>query len=302
MSRYRYGYSYGNYGSSRSQHDQRILRAFEQPLQLTQCRYFPRSQKWELHVSSSTGRGFYELTFSTDSGGCTCPDFERRGKPCKHMLCVLLRVLKLKDQEFTSVKQVGKSYEEITSTLLRLFHHDRSVEDEEQELGDEAQTTTRKRKRGKGKEAKTKKKGKKGESSPEPLPAEGKSSTAVDSATTVLEKETPAEEEHEEMCIICLLEFKPNAEMIVKCTADCQRWLGHKECLKAWFDKSSLCPLCKGVQKKASSSSSSTSRSGGSRYHRDWDVDEVDIAALQSQEAAAASSVPTNAFFEIVRE
>jgi hypothetical protein len=300
MSRYRYGYGYGNYGSSRSQHDQRILRAFEQSLQLTQCRYFPKSQKWELHVSSSTGRGYYELTFSTDSGSCTCPDFERRGKPCKHMLCVLLRVLKLKDQEFTSIKQVGKSYDEITSTLLRLFHHDRPVEGQE----NEEETTTGKRKRGKGKDAKTKK-GKKGSTAETEAEEKGKISATAESVTTTQEeKEAPSEEEPEEMCIICLLEFKPNSDTIVKCTADCQRWLGHKECLKAWFDKSSFCPLCKGVQKKTSSSSSS-SHSGGSRYRRGWDYDEdneVDIAALQSQQDVAASSVPTNAFFEIVRE
>lgn len=85
---YGYGYGYNRYSSSsESQHNQRILRAFEQPLQLLRCRYFPNSSKWEIHISSSTGQGSYELNLTSKTGKCNCPDFERRHKPCKHMLC-----------------------------------------------------------------------------------------------------------------------------------------------------------------------------------------------------------------------
>ena len=36
----------------------------------------------------------YTVTLAQQPG-CTCPDFQRRGEPCKHMLFVMLRVLKL---------------------------------------------------------------------------------------------------------------------------------------------------------------------------------------------------------------
>ena len=278
MSRY-YSHYYG-YSRTGSGHSDRVLRAFEQPLQLLQCRYFSKSERWELRVSSSTGHGFYELKFNSKSGTCNCPDFERRGKPCKHMLCVLLRILKLKDQEFTTKTQVGKSYNEITTTFLKLFHHDKPVEEDIESHG-------KKRKR---------KGSMKGEASvAKESPA--KAETLVESKLPSSES-APAADEPEEMCIICLLEFHPSAETMSRCSADCQRWLGHKECLQSWFQKSSCCPLCKGIQQSAKSSSSSSSVKR-SRYSYYDEEGEIDIEQLQAQ---ADQANPVNAFFEIVHE
>jgi hypothetical protein len=117
---------YRNYSSD--PHGDRVTRAFEQQLRLLQCKYYPKSAKWELRISSSTGGGYYDVMFNKKKGTCSCPDFERRRRPCKHMLCVLLRILKLKNHQFTTITQVGKSYDQITPAFLALFHRD---EDEE---------------------------------------------------------------------------------------------------------------------------------------------------------------------------
>jgi hypothetical protein len=294
------GYSYYHgYSRTGDAHNDRILRAFEQPLQLMQCRYFPKSAKWELQVSSSTGSGGYELNFNQKSGSCNCPDFERRKRPCKHMLCVLLRVLKIKDQEFTTVTQVGKSYDEITATFLRLFHHQGPAELEEEP--EEEETGGKKKRKRKTPAKKTTKKGAKAGTEEEQEDAsktEQKETAATTSSSTAapaVAEEQPAEEE---MCIICLLEFQPAPETIYKCSADCQRWLGHKECLNAWFQKSNCCPLCKGIQRSTTSSSSS---SAWKRSRYDYDDDNVDINELQDRVEETANP-PTNAFFEIVRE
>lgn len=122
-----YGY-YGGYGgySSHDAYNERVQRAFDQPLRLLQCRYFPDSKKWTFSVSSSTGGGQYQLTVTPKKGMCSCPDFARRQKPCKHLLCVLLRVLKMKT-EFKNITEIGRNYDDITSILLNLF----DVRDEE---------------------------------------------------------------------------------------------------------------------------------------------------------------------------
>lgn len=293
MSRYGYyGYGYNRYSSSsESQHNQRILRAFEQPLQLLRCRYFPNSSKWEIHISSSTGQGSYELNLTSKTGKCNCPDFERRHKPCKHMLCVLLRILKLKDHEFTSVKQVGKSYDEITTSFLKLFHHEEAPTPPSNDLLEDGT----KKKKGRKRKAVTEE--------AEPIKIEQIPTDPNANNEPIVDKENnplPAEEAApptEEMCIICLLEFQSNEENVMKCGSHCNRWLGHKDCLKTWFEKSILCPLCKGPQPQSKPSGGPSVKRA--RYGYAYDDDEVDIEALQAQ-VQAAELLP--AFFEIVRE
>ncbi len=272
MSRY---YRYG-YRNQHDQHDDRVVRAFEQSLRLLQCRYFPKSQKWELRISSSTGSGYYQVEFTSESASCSCPDFERRGRPCKHMLCVLLRILKLKNKEFKTVKEVGKSYDQITPAFLTLFHHEElAAKSESKEIG----SSTGKKKR----------KSKKTEDEPKPAVA----TTADESKTT---EPVSSEPQAEEMCLICLLEFVPDGSMS-KCSSHCKRWLGHKECLDSWFSKSRLCPLCKGPQVCSSSSEPPSKKA---KYNTTYATGNVDIDSLQAREATPV--VDENVFFQIVEE
>jgi hypothetical protein len=253
------GYGHGGYGryggyerfGTRDMHETRVNRAFEQPLQLMRCRYYPKILMWQLRVSSSSGHGYYTLHFTPDSGSCECPDFERRQKPCKHMLCVLLRILKLRDKQYTTVTQVGKSFPHITERFLALFgpripspnvNPTNSSSSSSKPVG--TATTIDSQSEGKAEEAKS----------------EGKREVK-ETNDDVLNEETEILEE--ETCIICLLDFYPDKEQetIMQCTSHCQRWLGHRNCLNHWFQKSSLCPLCKGKQQPQSSSSSSQTSS-----------------------------------------
>jgi len=43
-------------------------------------------------VPSCTGQGSYTVDYRAEA--CDCPDFERRGLNCKHILCVGIRVAK----------------------------------------------------------------------------------------------------------------------------------------------------------------------------------------------------------------
>ncbi len=261
---------YRNYYSSSDPHYDRVVRAFEQPLRLLQCKYYPTSAKWELRISSSTGGGHYDIMFNHKKASCTCPDFERRGKPCKHMLCVLLRILKLKNKEFTTITQVGKSYDQITPAFLALFHHD----------GTSASSTTKD-----GKTESTKDEGLNG-------------GTAATSDSKNAEEATADAPVEEETCLICLLDFAPNDETMCKCSSHCQRWLGHKECLDSWFRQSKQCPLCKGIQEHLRK----TYEPSYKRIRYGYSTEEnVDIEALQAQDDDE-TIVDANAFFQIVQE
>lgn len=275
MSRYGYRGYYG-YRNQGDQHGDRVVRAFEQSLRLLQCRYFPKAKKWELRVSSSTGCGYYQVEFTSDSANCSCPDFERRGRPCKHMLCVLLRILKLKNKEFKTVKEVGKSYDQITPAFLALFHHEDASSKPELEG---CSSDERKRKfDDEGNE--------KVEEAEAGIEEPNNSTTAP----------TPSEPQTEEMCLICLLEFVPDDTMS-KCSSHCKRWLGHKECLDSWFSKSKLCPLCKGPQACTKVHEPPNKRV---KYSGVYAFGDVDIDSLQTRETG--NIVDENAFFQIVQE
>jgi len=271
MPRPRYGRYYSGSGD---QHQDRVRRAFEQPLQLLQCKYFIKSKRWEIRVSTSTGVGYYELTFDPEGGSCSCPDFGRRGKPCKHMLCVLLRILKLKDTDFTSIEQVGESYDQITPTFLKLFHHEATSLPSTNEEGEEAKETVSEDEEHKKSETVNVK-----EEKPKP-------------------EETPTEEE---MCLICLLEFIPNEGTMSKCTSHCKRWLGHQECLNTWFQKSRCCPLCKGPQQTLMSTVVEPAYKRARYYGYSSYSEEVDISTLQAQ-TNEGEAVAENVFFEIIHE
>lgn len=266
---------YNNYYGAKDQHADRIVRAFEQSLTLLRCVYHRVSQRWDLRISSSTGAGYYDLTLTagkvkSNTSTCTCPDFERRQKPCKHMLCVLLRILKLKQHDFTSVREVNKSYEQITEAFLRLFHRDVQPEEDVKEA--------------------------KGEQEVQESSTAEATSAAV---TAVLE---------EEMCLICLLEFTPPAmpteggrgQDVVKCSSHCQRWLGHKECLNTWFLKSAFCPLCKGPQRTSHKHDDEPAYKR-IRYAYNDANDDLDIDALQDQHDDE-TIVDANAFFQILED
>lgn len=197
---HRYGYWQDRYAYDRyDAYDDRVSRAFNQPLSLSQCRYFPQEKKWTFKVSSSSGDSYYDLVVTPKKGTCSCPDFERRAKPCKHLLCVLLRVLRLKT-EFKNVTEIGRNYDQITTTLLNLFSKNTA-----------------------------------------------KPVTENDTKKSEDQHVSPGDEE--EMCLICLLEFSPTQDNITKCSADCGRYLGHKDCLNTWFSRNNTCPLCKGMQR-----------------------------------------------------
>src|SRR5438874_9700773 len=43
-------------------------------------------------VPSQGGKGTYKVTLQTDALHCTCPDFELRAKPCKHIFAAAIVV------------------------------------------------------------------------------------------------------------------------------------------------------------------------------------------------------------------
>jgi len=110
--------------------------------------------------------------------------------------------------------------------------------------------------------------------------------------TTTAAPEPPAEEE---MCII-VIGVPPSAETIYKCSADCQRWLGHKSAGSLVSEVEWL-SSCKGTQRSKATTRSSSSWKR-TRYH--YEDDNVDINELQ-QQADAAANVSTTAFFELFR-
>jgi hypothetical protein len=285
MSRRRYGYrNYGygyrnSYNSYGDEHESRVARAFSQTLQLLQCRFYSKSNRVEVQISSSTGDSHYDLTFHEEGGDCSCPDFERRQAPCKHMLCVLLRVLRLKDKDYSSVEDVGESYDHISQSFLSLFQRTAPATND----SDKDDDSNDNKKKHKTEE----------ESGGEAARAEAKGADES-AATTEITSTTAAEQAEDEMCIICLLEFQPNQTdpPLTQCSAQCKRWLGHRDCLKHWYAKSSLCPLCKGVQHLPKVAALNTYRKRA-RYDGD-----LDLEALQNESPGAA--VGAHAFFEIV--
>ncbi len=239
-------------------HRVRINRAFHDPLQLSRCTFHSISHCWSFHVSSSRGVGYYDVWLCSPGADrasrCSCPDFVRRRKPCKHLLCVLLRILKLKNREFASVDEIGEEYPAIAVALGTLFGLPDAAATEATEATEAAAT----------------------EATVEAMPPEdmGKvigSSEVGDAAAAqeskageesvvvaTLSPPTPAEEE---TCLICLLDFapppivagcttSPDAHLYTRCNSICSRWLGHQECLSTWFARSNKCPLCKGNQQR----------------------------------------------------
>src|SRR5438093_1117319 len=49
-----------------------------------------KSDAWV--VPSQTGKGSYRVTLDSDDIRCTCPDFEPRARPCKHIFAAALVV------------------------------------------------------------------------------------------------------------------------------------------------------------------------------------------------------------------
>lgn len=274
--------NYRLYQDPATAHSDRIYRAFDQHLQLIHVKYYPTISKWTIRISSSSGSGFYDINISPITATCDCPDFERRGKPCKHMLCVLLRILKLKDSTFTTPKQVAKHYAQVTETLLGLFHHNPDQPDP-RELDPKLLEAPKKRKR-KSSDVSLE--------SPTKIKKEANTQDTIKEETPKVDNETP--ETSEEMCLICLLEFIPNADAILQCSSHCKRWLGHKECLQGWFTKSNLCPLCKGPQQKPKSQE----RSPTKRHSTAYDENTFDIADFQAQEDDPM--IVSQAFFQII--
>jgi hypothetical protein len=244
------GYRY--YKPAASQHGERVNRAFNQPLHVQQCRYYSQSHRWELRVLSSNGYDFYRVRFNTSGGSCTCPDFSRRGKPCKHMLTVLLRILRLQDNKYTTIKQVGKSYDHITQSLLALY--DKSGQSgQAQTPAPAAEVSAACDEPVSAAQDKKKRKHKTDKDSITDVTA---TTSAVDpgaqqSSTTKVANAGAPEGQDADMCCICLMDFDPNIDnTLTRCTADCKKLLGHHDCLQTWFVKSTKCPFCNGAQAK----------------------------------------------------
>ncbi len=211
-------------------------------------------------MSSSRGVGYYDVWLCSPGADrasrCSCPDFVRRRKPCKHLLCVLLRILKLKNREFASVDEIGEEYPAIAVALGTLFG-----------LPDAAATEA------------TVEALPPEDMPPEDMPPEdmGKVIGSSEVGDAAAAQESKAGEEsvvvatlspppppppaEEETCLICLLDFapppivagcttSPDAHLYARCNSICSRWLGHQECLSTWFARSNKCPLCKGQQQR----------------------------------------------------
>jgi hypothetical protein len=268
---------YGLQKSAATQYGDRVDRAFRQSLQLQQCHYYSRSHRWELRVLSSKGDDYYRVRFTPTGGSCTCHDFVRRRKPCKHMLCVLLRMLRLRDNTFTTVKQVGESYDRITDSLLALFHRQLPESAVDVAVGSVTQMeSSKKRKRQKRR-------------------MDAVISIELDKEDNIVESnETTGSEPGPSQilgqCCICLLECGSVADpSLVRCTAACQRIMGHHDCLNNWFARSNKCPLYSGIQQGQSGSRKKRARGNV--------VEVIDLDALHAAHPQAV--VDDDVFFEI---
>jgi len=96
----------------------------------------------------------------------------------------------------------------------------------------------------------------------------------------------------------CLLEFQPSAETIYKCSADCQRWLGHKECLDHWFRSRMVVLFARELQRSKATTRSSSSWKR-TRYHYETIMS---ISTNCSNKQMRLPMFSTTAFFEIVQE
>lgn len=73
---------------------QRVQRAISQRLYLTGASSEDSGSKYAyFQVEGSTGKS-YIVTFNTERATCDCPDFSTRGKICKHIIFIIVRVLK----------------------------------------------------------------------------------------------------------------------------------------------------------------------------------------------------------------
>jgi hypothetical protein len=88
-------------------HTERVKRSTTQGLLLLDT--FPDEMRF--HVQGSTGAQYNVWIGMTSS--CTCPDFERRHRKCKHILFILHRVLGLNEQE---LEDIGPDPNRVLST------------------------------------------------------------------------------------------------------------------------------------------------------------------------------------------
>lgn len=77
--------------------DGRIERALRQRMFLVAATPIPGDVGWRLSVEGSQGV-VYKVVLRSRECSCTCPDFLRRGRPCKHILFVLARVAKCRSE------------------------------------------------------------------------------------------------------------------------------------------------------------------------------------------------------------
>lgn len=74
----------------------RLRRAFSEPIYLFQISRQDRDACL-FDVSGSSGND-YQVRIQT-SVTCTCPDYQRRGRPCKHILFIVVRLLRLSTRD-----------------------------------------------------------------------------------------------------------------------------------------------------------------------------------------------------------
>jgi predicted nucleic acid-binding Zn finger protein len=59
-------------------------------------------------VPSQSGKGYYNVAQEGTGLTCTCPDFQLRGQPCKHVLSVQIVILRWFDKEGKSAMEVKR--------------------------------------------------------------------------------------------------------------------------------------------------------------------------------------------------